>query len=91
MGNKQPSPLPAEIAAARKAAGLSRAQAAALVLVGVRAYQQWEAGERQMSAAHWYLFRLRLAGHHLPGPESQVSNSETGISGAGPSILPART
>jgi DNA-binding transcriptional regulator YiaG len=53
-------PEPAEIVAARKAAGLTQTAAASLVHADVRTWQAWEGGTRQMPAAKWELFRLKL-------------------------------
>lgn len=55
------SPTPATIRAARKAAGLTQTQAAALVLTGLRRWQAWEYGENVMHPAFWQLFRLSTA------------------------------
>jgi DNA-binding transcriptional regulator YiaG len=52
-------PTPAEVIAARKAAGLTQTKAAALVYATCRAWQLWEAGDRQMDRAHWELFRIK--------------------------------
>ena len=53
------NPLPAEIIATRKAAGLTQTEAASLVCGSLRAWQQWEAGDRRMHPGLWMLFRLR--------------------------------
>ncbi len=63
------NPLPAEIIAARKAAGLTQTEAASLVCGSLRAWQQWEAGDRRMHPGLWMLFRLRT--------EEAASGSET--------------
>lgn len=52
-------PAPAEVRAAREAAGLTQAAAAALLHTSTRAYQQWEAGERRMHPAFWELFQRK--------------------------------
>ena len=52
-------PTPAEIRAARQAAGLTQAAAAALVQAGLRSWSHWENGDRRMPAATWELFRLK--------------------------------
>lgn len=58
------NPSPAEIRAAREAAGLTVVQAAALVYVTPRNWQQWEQEEgtnrRPMHPAFWELFRIKL-------------------------------
>lgn len=53
-----PTPTPADIRAARERAGLTQAQAAATVCVGIRNWQQWEGGERKMHPGLWKLFLL---------------------------------
>ena len=66
-GPKGPSsnPSPAEVRAARLAAGLTQAQAAALVHASPRNWQQWEdmtggANARRMHPGLWELFRLKI-------------------------------
>lgn len=56
------SPLPAKIRAARKGAKLTQTQAAALVSCSMRAFQEWEAGNRRMPGGLWELFLLKIAG-----------------------------
>lgn len=56
------SPAPAAIRSARLAAGLTQTQAAALVHVTCRAWQQWEAGDRRMSPALWELWQRKAGG-----------------------------
>lgn len=56
------NPTPAEVRAAREVAGLTQAQAAALVYVSLRNWQQWEQSEgassaRRMHPGLWELFR----------------------------------
>ena len=64
-GPKGPSanPAPAEVRAARESAGLTQAQAAALVYASLRNWQQWEQAEgsnaRRMHPAIWELFRRK--------------------------------
>ncbi len=53
------NPLPEEILAARQAAGLTQTEAASLVCGSLRAWQQWEAGDRRMHPGLWMLFSLR--------------------------------
>mgnify|MGYP000862311218 CR=1 FL=1 len=66
-GAKAPSanPSPVEIRAARGAAGLTQAQAAALVHATPRNWQQWEQTEganvRRMHPGLWELFRIKTA------------------------------
>lgn len=60
-GPKGPSsnPAPADIRAAREAAGLTQTEAGALVHTTCRTWQQWEAGDRRMHPAFWELFRIK--------------------------------
>jgi DNA (cytosine-5)-methyltransferase 1 len=52
-------PTPANIRAAREAAGLTQTQAAALIHSALRSWQQWEAGDRSMHPAFWELFSIK--------------------------------
>ena len=52
------NPPPEEIIAARKAAGLTQTEAASFVCGSLRAWQQWEAGDRRMHPGLWMLFGL---------------------------------
>lgn len=54
-------PNPADVRAARLAAGLMQAAAAAAVHTSCRSWQQWEAGDRRMHRAFWELFQLKTA------------------------------
>lgn len=54
------SPAPTDIRAARAAAGLTQTQAAVLIHSTLRAWQEWEAGNRQMHPGLWELFLLKL-------------------------------
>ena len=62
-GQPARNPSPAEVRAAREAAGLTQAQAAALVHASARNWQQWEqeagANVRRMHPGLWELFRLK--------------------------------
>ena len=62
-GRKNPAsnPSPKEIAAAREAAQLTQTEAGKLIYASLRAWQQWEAGERRMHPALWELFNIKLA------------------------------
>lgn len=58
------NPTPAEVRTAREAAGLTQAQAAALVYASLRNWQQWEQGEgassaRRMHPGLWELFMIK--------------------------------
>lgn len=59
--NPAANPSPAEIRAAREAAGLTQSQAAALVHSTLSAWQRWEQAERSMHPALWELFRIKAA------------------------------
>ena len=53
------NPAPADIIAARLAAGLTQTEAGALVYSGYQTWQQWEHGKRRMHPATWELFQLK--------------------------------
>lgn len=64
-------PAPAEIKAARVAAGLTQTQAAALVHAGLKTWQNWESetGEaRRIPLASWELFLIKTAGNYETAP-----------------------
>lgn len=52
-------PTPAVIRQKRLAAGLSRKDAAALIGVAYRTWQDWELGTARMRPALWELFKLK--------------------------------
>lgn len=54
------APTPDEVKIAREAAGLTQVEAARLIYVTERAWQRYEAGERQMPAGYWELFLLKI-------------------------------
>lgn len=54
-------PLPKDIKAARLGSGLTQSGAGLLVHSSLRAWQQWEAGDRKMHPAVWELFLLKTA------------------------------
>ena len=54
-------PTPAQVRAARDDAGLSSAQAAALVHTTARVFQQWAAGDRRMHPALWELLHIKMS------------------------------
>ena len=58
------NPAPEAIRAAREETGLTQTDAAALVYGSLRAWQQWEAGDRRMHPAVWDLFRARTLSAH---------------------------
>jgi putative transcriptional regulator len=53
------NPKPAEIRAARLAAGLTEEQAGALVYATGERWRAWEEGARRMHPAHWELFSIK--------------------------------
>ena len=55
------SPTPDEISAARDRADLTQTQAAHLVHGTMRAWQEWEAGNRKMHPGLWELFNIKIA------------------------------
>jgi putative transcriptional regulator len=54
------NPTPAAVRAAREAAGLTQTQAAHLIHSTLRAWQEWEAGNRRMHPGLWELFQSKL-------------------------------
>lgn len=52
-------PNTTQIKQARKDAGLTQQQAAKLIYVGLRTWQQWESGDRKMHPAFFELFCLK--------------------------------
>jgi DNA-binding transcriptional regulator YiaG len=56
---KVKSPAPADVRAAREAAGLTQTQAGAVVHSTCRAWQKWEYGESRMHPAFLELFLLK--------------------------------
>lgn len=55
------NPTPEQVAEARKAAGMTQSEAAQAVRGTMRAWQEWEAGNRRMHPGLWELFRIKLA------------------------------
>lgn len=60
-GHPGRNPSPDEVRAAREAAGLTQTQAAATIHGTLRAWQEWEAGNRRMHPGLWELFRVKTA------------------------------
>ena len=59
-------PSTTEIKEARVAAGLTQAQAGALVgAPSRRTWQDWEAGRRNMPASKWELFKIKIKGEKI--------------------------
>lgn len=54
------SPTPKQVRKAREKAGLSRADAAALVYRSVRVWEKYETGERNMDPAVWELWQMKV-------------------------------
>lgn len=64
-------PTPTQIKAARKAAGLTQTQAAALIGRPLRTWQNWEGdpaleSSRKMDAALWELFLIKTKASKRP-------------------------
>lgn len=57
------TPTADQVREARSAAGLTQAQAAALIYMGARAWRKYESGEAVMHAAFWELFRIKVITH----------------------------
>ena len=55
------NPSPDEIVGERFNARLTQAEAARLIHTSLRAWQQWEAGDRRMHPAFWELFQIKAA------------------------------
>lgn len=54
------SPSPAKIRAAREKAELTQTEAGELIGAKLRTWQDWESGARNMPAAKWELFQLKV-------------------------------
>ena len=57
------TPTPSDVIEARMAARLTQTEAARVIHCSLRAWQQWEAGDRRMHPAFFELWNLKL---HLP-------------------------
>lgn len=71
------NPTPAQIRAAREAAGLTQEQAAELVYVGLRAWQRYEDARestewRPMHPSMWELFNIKLAQRRTEATLAQI-------------------
>jgi DNA-binding transcriptional regulator YiaG len=60
------NPSREDILAAREAAGLTQTEAGMMVKSSLRAWQQWESGDRRMHPGLWELFLIRTAYVKLP-------------------------
>jgi DNA-binding transcriptional regulator YiaG len=62
-GPKGPAstPAPEAIRAARALAGLTQTQAAGTIYSTMRAWQEWESGNRRMHPGLWELFCIKTA------------------------------
>ena len=55
------NPTKEQVRAAREAAGLTQTAAARLIYSTMRAWQEWEAGNRRMHPGLWELYQIKLA------------------------------
>lgn len=58
-GNPARNPSPGEVRAEREGLDLTQTEAGAVIHSSLRAWQQWEAGDRRMHPAFWELFRIK--------------------------------
>ena len=65
-----PHPAPDDIIAARLSAGLTQAEAAAIVYTTDRHWSNWERGVSKMPRSSWRLFRLLTGIETLPAISS---------------------
>ncbi|MBB5215029.1 helix-turn-helix domain-containing protein [Parapusillimonas granuli] len=70
------SPPPEAIRHARQAASLTQTEAARTVSVSMRAWQQWESGERAMPPGLFELFMLKT--RQWPLDNKPTANQPTG-------------
>jgi len=59
------SPKPDQIKLLRKTLGMKQKEAAEFVHVTTRAWQLWEAGDREMQPATWELYVIKCGMHPL--------------------------
>lgn len=59
------NPTPSEVIEARKAAGMTQSEAAQAVRGTMRAWQEWEAGNRRMHPGLWELFGIKSASFEI--------------------------
>lgn len=67
------NPTPQEIVSARKAAGLTQAEAARLVHGSESGWKKWELGIRRMRPDAWELFQIKLK--DLSTPDAAASKT----------------
>jgi DNA (cytosine-5)-methyltransferase 1 len=65
-GSASANPLPEQIRAARETAGLTEAEAGALIHGSARSWQNLEAGERRLHPGLWELFLIKIAMRDKP-------------------------
>lgn len=73
------SPTPQEVRVAREQAGLTQTQAGDLVHSSLRAWQQWEAGDRAMHPGLWELFQIKAAGPENRPQEPRKARAATHV------------
>ena len=66
------NPSPEQIRAARETLGLTQTEAGALIYVGLRAWQQYEAGDRRLHPGLWELWRIKTR-HKAAGAAQPAS------------------
>lgn len=54
------NPAPETIRTAREAAGLTQTEAARLIYCTLRAWQDWEGGQRRMHPGLWELWQIKI-------------------------------
>lgn len=59
------SPQPDQVKVTRKALGFTQKESAEMVHCSLRAWQLWEAGDRNMPAGIWELFVIKTGLHPL--------------------------
>jgi DNA-binding transcriptional regulator YiaG len=69
-------PEPDDIRSARMAAGLTQTEASDMVHASLRAWQQWEAGDRKMHPGLFELFNLKTGRRASTRPASDGKNRE---------------
>ena len=75
--SKRSNPTPESIRAARAAAGLTQTEAASLIHGTMRAWQEYEAGNRRMHPGLWELFRMKAGAYVKPPLSAQPDKLRT--------------